>query len=219
MRIAVFALLLPLAVNSRAAEPQKPTVDRTARWFRIQVYETYRTERAEYDRRRALGDQLLREWENAGNPEEPAAQMIEWFLAARDASLPDAQAQLPAVPSIDFKQYAKANSRVIPEPAAQQAATRPAQETQSQAVPSDTSNNVATITAPADSTHETSEPPATDNASTHSESTDQALADKAPAHSAAHSEAADVADSGESAVPASSAIRSLGGAIWRAMTD
>jgi hypothetical protein len=73
-------------------------VQRAARNYRIQVYNTFRLNRAEYDRRQATGWQLLDAWKNSGRNDARGQELIEWFSEATEASLVDNGRALPSVP-------------------------------------------------------------------------------------------------------------------------
>ncbi len=73
-------------------------VQRAARNYRIQVYNTFRLNRAEYDRRQATGWQLLDVWKNSGRNDVRGQELIEWFSEATDASSVDNGHALPSVP-------------------------------------------------------------------------------------------------------------------------
>jgi len=81
-----------------ASTAYEVTPDHAARLYRIQVYDTFRLQRDEFDRRRELGDQLLRAYEKSEQSEVERAAVVRWFAAAREASLPGATNELPPIP-------------------------------------------------------------------------------------------------------------------------
>lgn len=70
---------------------------RAARHFRRQVYLQYRTNRPEFDRRRAAAVQAEEAYRAAGADEASAERLRTWLLAAAAAS--ESRAALPALPS------------------------------------------------------------------------------------------------------------------------
>jgi hypothetical protein len=87
--VVCFALLLsnPESVESQAdlnAEQAAAVreVERAARDFRILVYETYRTDRPEYDARRLSADKLLEAWYDAGHPAAYREDVLQWYREA-----------------------------------------------------------------------------------------------------------------------------------------
>jgi hypothetical protein len=73
-------------------------VEREFRLYRIQVYNTYRTWRSEYDRRRLAGDAAYGAWKNSGAQPQQAQQLVAWFRGAKTASLAHVNRPLPALP-------------------------------------------------------------------------------------------------------------------------
>jgi hypothetical protein len=69
-----------------------------ARNYRIQVYETFHSDRAEYDRRIALWNQLESQWRDAGEPSDEQFNLIFWLVGATTQSRPDAVGPLPEPP-------------------------------------------------------------------------------------------------------------------------
>ncbi len=99
--------ILSLALLTGAADattidgepaPLNKEVAAAARYFRIQVYHTYRTHRSEYNRRRELGDEVLNQWKESGQPEEQREAVLQWFRQARQAAL--AGGQTPEAPEM-----------------------------------------------------------------------------------------------------------------------
>ena len=85
---------------TQRAEAGRYNVEDYATAYRIQVYETFRTNRGEYERRIALGkevEQLAR----ATNHPEAQQRLIEWLGAATAASRPGIMATLPPLPNVE----------------------------------------------------------------------------------------------------------------------
>lgn len=86
MQNAAFSLIVAAgilaAAPSSAAEPNDAALARAARDFRIQVYETHREARREYDRWRTAGDELLATWKDSDRTPEQQQQAIDWFSQA-----------------------------------------------------------------------------------------------------------------------------------------
>lgn len=82
-------------------EPAKPTmkqvlqVETAAIRYRVQVYQTFRQNRAEFDARQAAGRETLRHWSMAGKPTGYANEVAAWFDSARAAS---SYPQISAIP-------------------------------------------------------------------------------------------------------------------------
>jgi hypothetical protein len=73
-------------------------IEAAARRFRLQIYTTYRSDRAEFDRRRAAWRQVQARWREAGS--EPAEQesLIRWLMQATEQSRPEVRGPLPEIP-------------------------------------------------------------------------------------------------------------------------
>jgi len=74
-------------------------VERAARNYRIQVYNSFRTDRPEYDRRQVEGQNLLRSWKRAGRGTVYSKQVIQWFEQGEQVSQAEQIASLPASPA------------------------------------------------------------------------------------------------------------------------
>jgi hypothetical protein len=88
-------LALQLAVPANAADA---LLERVARDYRIQTYETFHNDRAEYDRRSAEGARVEAAWKDAGRNGEEQPLLIHWFNDATAVSRTDSIADLPAEP-------------------------------------------------------------------------------------------------------------------------
>lgn len=96
------------AAGDSAANPAKKlpaplTVDelrleKAARDYRIQTYETFRTDRAEYDRRQAEGVRLQTAWTEAGKSADDQPKLIDWFAQATASSRAEEIGDLPPFP-------------------------------------------------------------------------------------------------------------------------
>jgi hypothetical protein len=95
-----FTASLLLAAGGTLAAPSDvdQLVEREFRLYRIQVYNTYRTWRSEYDRRRLAGDAAYGTWKNAGAQPQQAQELVMWFRGAKTASLAHVNRPLPALP-------------------------------------------------------------------------------------------------------------------------
>ncbi len=94
---------------------------RAARHFRRQVYLQYRTNRPEFDRRRAAAAQAEEAYRAAGADEASAERLRTWLLAAAAAS--ESRAALPALPSFG-PETRVAETPSLPEPVASEPAPR-----------------------------------------------------------------------------------------------
>src|SRR5262245_42280128 len=73
IRMLTHLLAAVMAAGVSAGSFETPTADepaleRAARQYRIQVYETFHLDRPEFDARRAEWDRLLEAWHTAGKP-------------------------------------------------------------------------------------------------------------------------------------------------------
>lgn len=95
-----FTASLILAASGTLAGPTDvdQAVEREFRLYRIQVYNTYRTWRSEYDRRRVAGDAAYDAWKQAGGQPLQANELVAWFRGAKMASLAHVNRPLPALP-------------------------------------------------------------------------------------------------------------------------
>jgi hypothetical protein len=75
-------------------------LDAAARRFRMQVYDTYRTDPEELKRRRAVADDVYARWRQAGSRPHEAAALIDWLNRAADSSRPDVRQPLPLLPAL-----------------------------------------------------------------------------------------------------------------------
>ncbi len=76
-------------IHHSAAAPrplQESELNRAARLFRLQIYATYRNDRAEYDRRAEQAGRMLDNWRKRGSSQDEVATLIQWFRAATRAS-------------------------------------------------------------------------------------------------------------------------------------
>ncbi len=73
-------------------------LERAARDYRIQTYETFHNDRAEYDRRSAEGARVEAAWKDAGQNDAERPMLIHWFDQAMAVSRTDSIADLPAEP-------------------------------------------------------------------------------------------------------------------------
>jgi hypothetical protein len=73
-------------------------LERAARDYRIQTYEMFHNDRAEYDRRSAAGARVEAAWKEAGRNDAEQPMLIHWFDQATTVSRTDSIADLPAEP-------------------------------------------------------------------------------------------------------------------------
>jgi hypothetical protein len=95
-----FTASLLLAASGTLAGPAEvdQAVEREFRLYRIQVYNTYRTWRTEYDRRIIMGAKAFAAWKQAGGKPQQAHDVIALFRGAKLASLARVNRPLPALP-------------------------------------------------------------------------------------------------------------------------
>ncbi|MCA9270610.1 MAG: hypothetical protein KDA41_19145, partial [Planctomycetales bacterium] len=85
------------AAHGEKQEAQR-AVQREFRYYRITVYNTFRTRRSEYDARRAAGDAAFQAWLAAGRPIGQAEALSQWFRHAKAVSSAAQLAALPPLP-------------------------------------------------------------------------------------------------------------------------
>jgi hypothetical protein len=86
--------------NSDSRSPQEVQLEQAARAYRIQVYDTFHLDRAEYDQRRAEWTRLEAAWQTAGKPNRELPALLNWLAAATAQSQPESIGSLPAAPVI-----------------------------------------------------------------------------------------------------------------------
>lgn len=86
----------PEAAASRPIDPL--VIQRAARQYRMQIYHSFRLQRAEHDRRREAWDEVLAAWQAAGSRADQQDLLLAWLQAAIKRASPDAFGPLPAVP-------------------------------------------------------------------------------------------------------------------------
>jgi hypothetical protein len=89
-----------LPVGNSDSRPQEEQLERAARAYRIQVYDTFHLDRAEYDQRRAEWTRLEAAWQTAGKPNRDLPALLNWLAAATAQSQPESIGSLPAPPVI-----------------------------------------------------------------------------------------------------------------------
>jgi hypothetical protein len=99
-------LLAGLIVSSmsvgdvKLATPAEVSLQNAARLYRIQVYDTFRLDRSEFNRRRADWIGLANSWEAAGKPNRDVPALLQWLEIATANSRPESIAPLPELPRI-----------------------------------------------------------------------------------------------------------------------
>ncbi len=106
--LAVSVLSL-LGAGQQVSETAELSVEQAARLYRIEVYNTFRNDRAEYDHRRAQGEQVWAAFDAAGQPQQHRSTVTQWFVAAREASTPSQVGVLPAMPEISRQDQVTSN--------------------------------------------------------------------------------------------------------------
>ncbi len=75
-------------VNGQATnESKRPTIEVAARNYRIQTYDTFRTQRAEYDRRIAEGEEAIKRYKDATESEQN--EILTWFVQSTSGLRPE----------------------------------------------------------------------------------------------------------------------------------
>jgi len=96
--VATVLTASPAAGSANRLPENNPQVQREFRYFRIQVYRTYRTLRPEYDHRRDAGEQAYAAWKEAGGQPHQVEPLIQWYRDAKRASRPEMNMPLPPLP-------------------------------------------------------------------------------------------------------------------------
>jgi hypothetical protein len=89
-----FSPAVPASATSAADE----AVERAARDYRIQVYDTFHRNRPEYDSRSEAGNRVLSGYRRSGRHPEHGEIVKDWFAEARGASSPGEVRPLPQLP-------------------------------------------------------------------------------------------------------------------------
>jgi len=87
--------------------PLPAEVEHAARLYRIEIYNTYRRQRSQYDQRRAAAEQVVHLWRQKGGPEE-VEEVLRWFARATYNSRSDVRGPLPPPPSFSPSRQAPA---------------------------------------------------------------------------------------------------------------
>ena len=61
----------------------------------MQVFETFHTDRQEYDRRLSIGNRMIQQWRSRGAPTDEGTALVDWFTRASAVSKPGAVGRLP----------------------------------------------------------------------------------------------------------------------------
>jgi hypothetical protein len=104
---AVLASVLAGADSGTPASNNDALFEGAARNYRIQVYDTFRLDRAEYDRRRAEWTRIETAWQEAGRPEAEQPKLVHWLEEAVAQSRTESVGPLPAAPQIAVNLDAK----------------------------------------------------------------------------------------------------------------
>ena len=83
VRRILWVSLLLTAILSRASGEVRKDLEAAALRFRLQTYQSYRSNRMELDRRNAAARHVLDEWEQRGALEEEIADIVKWFQRAQ----------------------------------------------------------------------------------------------------------------------------------------
>jgi hypothetical protein len=78
--------LLSYAGETVSVSTPAITAEHAARLYRIEVYNQFRHDRAEYDRRIAQSAQVWTSFDDAGQPAQQRDAVVAWFVAAREAA-------------------------------------------------------------------------------------------------------------------------------------
>jgi hypothetical protein len=90
------ALLVALFGEGLPTPAVELTPEQAARLYRVEVYNTFRLDRMEFERRREIGEQLWTAFDKAGRPAAQRQAVIDWFTTAREGQ----PADLPPIPEL-----------------------------------------------------------------------------------------------------------------------
>ncbi|MEX0937894.1 MAG: hypothetical protein WDZ59_08525 [Pirellulales bacterium] len=105
--------------NQQMALPAE--IERLAREYRIQVYNSFRADRPEYDRRRQAWEDVHAKWRDAGAKDEHVALLADWLRDATRSSLGASVSALPLTPAFGSPPVVAVQpkqNRTLPVPAA-----------------------------------------------------------------------------------------------------
>ncbi len=103
MLMPLLAAVMAAGLSGSSTETpatDEPALERAARTYRVQVYDTFHADREEFDRRRAAWDQMKDAWEAAGRQARDVPELIRWLETATNRSLPDLIEPVPELPAI-----------------------------------------------------------------------------------------------------------------------
>ena len=99
---ALLFFILPLsAANAQSQKRMDALVSDYAKAYRVQVYETFHSNRAEYDYRIKRGKEALKLYRELKSQAKKQV-IVGWFEVAMQASAPGAHTALPNIPNLDF---------------------------------------------------------------------------------------------------------------------
>jgi hypothetical protein len=101
-------------VETSGEAPPTPELERAARDYRISVYRAFRLDRAEFNRRNAVWQELYAKWKAAGQPAGDAALLVAWLRDAIAANNVPTPGSLPLPPEFGLARD-KAQPR-LPQP-------------------------------------------------------------------------------------------------------
>lgn len=87
-----------LKLLDSVAEHERAAVDYLARDYRIAVYQAFRTDRTEFDRRLAAWGLVYRAWQDGGERDDERPKLIRWLQGAISRMQAGQVAKLPALP-------------------------------------------------------------------------------------------------------------------------
>jgi len=213
----VFAALIALTSVCLAEPPCESAiaVQTAARHYRMEIYDSFRQSREQYDQWRAVGDMLVEHWNSAGQPNAWNDELTQWFDEATEACRN--QGQLPQLPDL----MPVANDS-------------PATDDVQAVIPADVPPTTTEQPVATDSAPQATETPAETTVETDNPQADsgEAKSDEATSGEATSNEVnRDETQSGDAAAAPSASdqsfnerkdakiIESIGGAFWRAVAE
>jgi hypothetical protein len=98
LAFSVAALLVAFFGEELPLPKVEISPEHAARLYRVETYNAFRLDRAEFERRRELGDQVWSSFDKAGRSAEHRQAVVDWFTAAREATIHDELPALPVLP-------------------------------------------------------------------------------------------------------------------------
>ncbi len=97
----------------KVATAEEQSVDNAARLYRIQIYNSFRLDRPEFDRRHEKWVQLETAWDGADKAQRDVPALLHWLETATANSRPESIAPLPELPKIVAVHSSRRNGSAV----------------------------------------------------------------------------------------------------------